>query len=47
MCFCGWEDLTMEKYKKILIEQIKEIQSEKLLQFLCELVQSFKENWGY
>lgn len=37
----------MEKYKKILIEQIQEIQSEKLLKFLCELVQSFKENWGY
>lgn len=37
----------MEEYKKILIEQIKSIQSEKLLKFLCELIKSFKDNWGY
>ncbi len=39
--------MSNEEYKKQLVEQINTINSEKLLKFLCELIQSFKKNWGY
>lgn len=34
-------------YKETLIETIENIESEKFLQFLYNLIESFKKTWGY
>lgn len=34
-------------YKKKVIETIQEIESEKFIKFLYNMIISFKEQWGY
>lgn len=35
-----------EYYKEKIVEMVREIENQEFLEFLCQMLQSFKKKWG-